>query len=420
VRPSPRLLRLATLGLLVSLAGFWWPGWVGLMAALAAPFLLVELSRVDRLSPIVTMRTPARVSVGQTVELGVGLMPRGRDWFDVCIRLETTGGLEAGPDWVARRLLGHEIQPIPVTVVARRRGEGRVVAVWFRVTGPLGLFESIHRIKVDCSLRISPNVGEVRHLAIIPNAAAGTAGSVPTTHGGAGTEFDELRAYMPGMDTRSIDWKASARHRELRARRYRQEQNQQLVLMLDNEAFDHADHAIHSGLALARTALAQGDQVALQVFGEQPRCWIPFGHGVRHFRRLLTALAELSPEDRPSNPVHAAHDLLARLRRRSMIVVLTDLRDPVRAELVVEAARFLQTKHPVVVLALRDPAQESIPVPRTLEDVAQALLRRNLDAERRRAVQRVRTAGISVVEVGPRGAAAALMQRYRVGKRRAG
>jgi len=101
-------------------------------------------------------------------------------------------------------------------------------------------------------------------------------------------------------------------------------------------------------------------------------------------------------------------------------VMFTDAGDPVRASLVAEAARVLETRHRVVVVALRDPQEDALPRPERLEDVAQTLLRRNLGAERERATHRLRTAGVSVVSVGPRGIAGALLQQYRSTKRRAG
>ena len=190
--------------------------------------------------------------------------------------------------------------------------------------------------------------------------------------------------------------------------------------MVDNHAFDGTDQAVHTGLALARSALAQGDRVALQLFGSAPRAWTPLGHGPRHLQRLLASLAESAPESAVSNPVHAAHALFARLRRRSLVVMFTDVGDPVRAELVADAVRILHAKHSVIVVALRDLERDEIPKPESLEDVGRALLRRTLEAERERAVKQLRSRGVSVVSTGPRGIAGALERKYRASKRRVG
>lgn len=417
--PTTRLLRLATAGLLVSVAGMSWP-WLLVLGVLAGVFVLGhELLELDGRSPIVAVQAPSRVRVGQAFEATVGAMPRGRTWFRVRVRLETDPGLDPVAEVCEEKVGGCGSHRFTMKITARRRGEAEIRAVWVRVTGPMGLLESVHRVPVGRSIRVSPNPVAVRQLSIAAKSKSAHAGGMPAVTTGAGTEFDELRPYVAGMDSRSIDWKSSARHRELRIRRYRQEQNQQLVLMLDNHCAG-GDQAALTGLALANTALTQGDRVALQLFGTEPRGWVPFGHGARHLQRLVSALGEHAPETVASNPVHAAHALAVRLRRRSMIVVFTDVSDPVRADLVAQAVRVLQARHRVLVVALRDPHDDDMPRPENLEDVARALLWRNLHAERNRATARLRAAGVSVIAAGPRRVAGALMQKYQAGKQRVG
>ncbi len=418
IRPTPRLLRIATAGLLVSLAGVWWPSLLAVGAMFAVPAILLELMGLDYKSPTVAVRAPSRVSVGDTLEATVGAMTRWQDWFGLRMQLETDAGLEPLHEVYEPRVQARRSHRFTVELKAKRRGPAEIRAVWVRVTGSLGLLEAVHRVEVEATTRVSPNLAAVRQLSAALHATGSHGGSVSVVTTGAGTEFDELRPYIAGMDSRSIDWKSSARHRELRVRRYRQEQNQQLVLMVDNHAFEGTDHAVHAGLALARTALAQGDRVALQLFGAEPVAFVPFGHGARHLQRLLTALGDAAPETVPSNPVHAAHALSVRLRRRSMVVLFTDAGDPVRGELVGEAARILQAKHRVIVVALRE--HEELPCPETLEDVAQALLQRNLAAERTRATERIRSGGVSVIAADPRSVSRTLLQRYRTSKRRVG
>lgn len=419
IRPTHRLLILATAGLFVSLAALWWP-WTAVLVLVAALGLLVaELMGLDVRPPGVTVQAPNRVSVGQTFEARVGLATT-RGVFRRRLSLECSEGLDAGMDVPDTRTPGARETALGIEVTARRRGTSEIRALRVRATGPLGLLEVVHRVEVARTIRVSPNLAVVRQLSAPSSTKGGHAGVVPIASTGAGTEFDELRPYIAGMDSRSIDWKSSARHRELRVRRYRQEQNQQLVLMVDNQAFDGTDQAVHTGLALARSALAQGDRVALQLFGSVPRAWTPLGHGPRHLQRLVASLAESAPEPAASNPVHAAHALFARLRRRSLVVMFTDVGDPVRAELVADAVRILHAKHSVIVVALRDLERDEIPKPESLEDVGRALLRRTLEAERERAVKQLRSRGVSVVSTGPRGIAGALERKYRASKRRVG
>lgn len=419
IRPTRRLLILATLGLLLSLASLWSPWAGGAVLLVSLGVSVAELIALEVRPPVVVMQTPDRVNVGQVFEARVRLASTRRT-FRRRLSLECSEGLDAGMNVLDTRTPGDGQTALAIEVTARRRGTSEVHALVVRAAGPLGLLEVEHRVEVARTIRVSPSLAVVRQLSAPSSTKGGHAGVVPIASTGAGTEFDELRPYIAGMDSRSIDWKSSARHRELRVRRYRQEQNQQLVLMVDNHAFDGTDQAVHTGLALARSALAQGDRVAMQLFGSAPRAWTSFGHGARHLQRLVASLAESAPEHVASNPVHAAHALFARLRRRSLVVMFTDVGDPVRAELVADAVRILHTKHRVIVVALRDLERDEIPKPESLEDVGRALLRRTLEAERERAVKQLRSRGVSVVSTGPRGIAGALERRYRASKRRVG
>jgi uncharacterized protein (DUF58 family) len=115
-----------------------------------------------------------------------------------------------------------------------------------------------------------PDVGSVRRAALRHfSSPQAFLGSKTERYVGDGSEFESLRQYVPGLDTRSIDWKASARHRKLVCRRFRAERNHQLVLAIDSghlmtvpiEGTTRLDHAIHAALLLSYVALRSGDRV---------------------------------------------------------------------------------------------------------------------------------------------------------------
>src|SRR5262249_31560064 len=152
---------------------------------------------------------------------------------------------------------------------------------------------------------------------------------------GDGGEFDSLTAYVPGMDVRAVDWKASARHRALRVRRFRLERNQRVITCLDTgrlmaepvQGLQRLDHAIHASLLLAHAALRSGDLVGLHAYGGDPKAWVAPTTGVRHVRQLTDACSELFAEDDETNHVLGLKDLLTRLSRRSLVVVFTEFVD---------------------------------------------------------------------------------------------
>lgn len=431
--PTPRLLRLFGVGLAVAtvlvLLHPW--TWMLLVAAwvIIGMLVLVDASSLLDAMPSMSVRLPASVGVGESIDVDVRLVPRATRRVALTLRCEGHGSLDAGAD-VEIATRGRPIVGA-LPMCAPSRGPGGLAAVWVRAAGRFGLLDRIERVRTAADTKVLPSLVAVRRLAI-PQRASDGRGGAPTVlrRHGSGTEFDEVQPYSAGMDTRAIDWKASARHGELRVRRFRLEQHQRVVVVLDTgrammehvDGLARIDHAIHTGLALAQVALANGDQVALHAYGVRPRAWVPPGSGLRHLRKLTRVVAELHADERESNPVHAVRDLMSRLNRRSIVVVISDVREPTSTELMTEALQSLARSHLVVLVALadgetRDPLAES---PASMETVARSLVLHDLAQERARALERLKGCGAHVLSSAPGVAATLLLQRYLDLKRRLG
>ena len=129
-------------------------------------------------------------------------------------------------------------------------------------------------------MRVYPNFRASAHFALLAaENQSRTTGVKQRQRRGAGLEFAELREYAQGDMPRHIDWKATARRRKLTTRAFRDEQDQQLVLLLDcgrrlravDDGQAHFDHALNAALLLAWVALRQGDRVGLLTFGGRDR-----------------------------------------------------------------------------------------------------------------------------------------------------
>ena len=167
-------------------------------------------------------------------------------------------------------------------------------------------------------------------------AASLYAGGYASAFRGAGIEFDELRPYEAGDDVRAIDWNATARRGETYVRRFREERDQTLVILLDVSASmgfgsvgrSKAQAAAHAAALLAAAASHAGDRVALVTFADEIRSELPPGRGEGHAWRLIeTAVADAARCEGTTDLAAAARHLHARRMRRSITVLLSDLRD---------------------------------------------------------------------------------------------
>ncbi len=109
---------------------------------------------------------------------------------------------------------------------------------------------------------------------------------------GEGAEFEALREYAPGFDSRFIDWKHSARHRKLLCKEFRTERNHQVIMAFDTgylmlepvDGVTRLDHAINAGLVLAWISLHGGDLVGTYGFDAAVRHYL--GADARHVELL--------------------------------------------------------------------------------------------------------------------------------------
>jgi uncharacterized protein (DUF58 family) len=245
---------------------------------------------------------------------------------------------------------------------------------------------------------------------------------------GDGTEFDSLKEYAPGDDHRSVDWKATARHKKLVARQFRAERNHQVVIAVDTghlmseplAGIPKVDHAINAALLLAYVSLRAGDRVGLATFDSRFGLYVEPKGGLRGFDVLSRMGAQVDYSDRETNFTLGLTSISQRLSRRSLIVVLTDFVDTVSAELMVENLDRLSRRHVVVFVALQDPALEATAAASPLDALAlnRAVVAGGLLRDREVVLRRLRRMGLYPVDAAPAQVSTRLINTYLDIKRR--
>lgn len=254
----------------------------------------------------------------------------------------------------------YEVRPI-------ERGRYEVEAAFARIWGPLGLVARQCRLGSAESVRVVPNFQALSRVALMATEdQVGRQGVRQVRRRGHGMEFDCLREYREGDQLRQIDWKATARHRRLIARQYEDEKNQQILVVFDcgrrmrarDGALSHFDHALNAGLLLSYVALNQGDTVGVATFGGDER-WIPGQRGPRAVRSIVDQLFDVQATMAPSDYTETARRLSHLQKRRSLIVVLTNLYDAESDELK-QMLGLLGRRHLVLVASLQEEAIDEL------------------------------------------------------------
>ncbi len=184
---------------------------------------------------------------------------------------------------------------------------------------------------------------------------------------GFSVEFAEHRPYFPGDDLRYLDWKVLAKRDKLFVRQFEQETNMRCYLLVDTsgsmgyggENGSKLDCAVRLAALLSYLVLRQGDAVGLALFSDRLRQFIPARRSSSHLHFLLEALEQVKAHGQ-THLRRVTEELSALLKRRSLIVVLSDLVDEDGA--LAKALRYLYRRgHDVLVLHLLAPEELTFP-----------------------------------------------------------
>ncbi|HEX5041732.1 MAG TPA: DUF58 domain-containing protein [Candidatus Polarisedimenticolaceae bacterium] len=290
-----------------------------------------------------------------------------------------------------------------------------------RLRSPLGLFGVRRFAGSPLPVRVYPDFGTVNRFALLAiDHKTSALGVRRRPRRGEGLELHQLREYREGDSLRQIDWKATSRRMRPISREYQAERDQQVVFLLDCGRTMHArdagrahfDHALNAALLLSWVALRQGDAVGLLTFGG-PMRWLPPTKGTGALTEVLHAVYDLETTTAVPDYTQAASDLIARQRRRALVVVLANLRDEDGEEMR-GALHLLGRRHLVLLASLRETVlEEALETPvASLPDALRVTAIHDYLAARRRAHQDLASHGVNLLDVRPSDLPIALVNRY--------
>jgi uncharacterized protein (DUF58 family) len=365
--PSPRLALAAALAsvLVVGLSG----------DAVLAPLVVVNgaLLAVAALDLVlapspgkleVRRSLPPAVTLGAEAEVVWTVRNPLRRALWVALADELAPSLRAETRRARARVPGGGTMRAATSIRPARRGRFTVRDLVVRVAGPLGLACVQATLTVPGTMRVYPSFRSKDEAELrIRKARILEVGLRSAQGRGAGTEFDQLREYTVDDEFRRIDWGATARLRRPIVRTYRAERNQTVLVLLDNgrvmagrvDGVPRVEHAVDAVMMLTAVATGLGDRCGVVAFDREVRAAVPPGSGQAQLGRVVEALYDLEPVLAESDYAGAFSQTLARFRRRTMLVVLTDLVAPAVDEWLAPALPLILREHVVVVAGVSDP-----------------------------------------------------------------
>jgi uncharacterized protein (DUF58 family) len=307
---------------------------------------------------------------------------------------------------------------IGLLAVSRRLGQVRWPTQPARLAGPLGLAWWSMRLEGDGRSTIIPAMLSLKESVI----GATFAGSRVSHAMGPGAQVEQLRDYRPGDSLRVIDWRATARRRQLVSRDFAEDQHLDVVVALDVGrtsrircgSLDRLGHYVNAAARLAQHVVAQDDRIGLVVFGDQPLAMLPPTRGHAGVVRVRELLGNVQSQNTDSNVIHAASQLLKRVHQRSLVVLMTDIEDATSEGQLVAALRLLRSRHLPFVVALSqlDMAAIADREPQEWLDPWLSIAAGYTLTQRERGIRALRATGAQVVLASPLDFERRLFEQY--------
>ena len=427
VYPDRRLIYLALVPALLSfgLLGTPWFLWplVGLDVLLGL-VIVADLATLPRRGAFSVERRAVRVaSLRKRHPVSLTVSNHSGRTFAVTVRDGVPHLLNPQPPEFALRMEGRSRTTWDYVLRPGRRGAFTFSHVHLKISSRLRLWQRLVDYPCETIVHVYPDMKQLRQYAILARTnRLSQVGVRRTRRIGLDHDFERLRDYTVDDNYKHIDWRATARRRKLTVKDFQATQSQRIVFLVDcgrmmtNEAagLSLLDHALNAVLMASYVALRHADSVGLICFSDAIHAYVPPRGGMNQMNRLLRASFDRFPQLVESRYDEAFRHLASHSRKRSLVVLVTNLIDEVNANQVDRYLTNLVGRHLPLGVLLRD---------RRLFDAAQighpqgdALWRAAAAAEilswRHQVLTDLQSKGALTLDVFPEQMTAPLVNRY--------
>ncbi|MFE3286165.1 DUF58 domain-containing protein [Streptomyces sp. NPDC059233] len=405
------------------------PSWTG-MLAVNAPLALacaVDYALAAPVRPLLLTRSgDTSVRLGETAEVHLTLTNPGTRTLRARIRdawppSSWLPGTEGPASRHALTVPSGERRRLTTRLRPTRRGDRQADRVTIRSYGPLGLLARQGTHRIPWTVRVLPPFTSRKHLPSRLARLRELDGRTSVLTRGEGTEFDSLRDYVPGDDTRSIDWRATARQNKVAVRTWRPERDRHILICLDTGRTSagrvgdapRLDSAMDAALLLAALATRAGDRVDLLAHDRRPRAQVQGRAAADVLPSFVNAMATLEPELVETDSRSMVSTILRSAPRRSLVVLLTSLDAAPVEEGLLPVLPQLTARHTVLLASVADPHVAAMAAARGDADaVYEAAAGTQSQSQRRRTADQLTRHGVHVVDATPDTLAPALADAY--------
>ncbi len=316
-------------------------------------------------------------------------------------------------------------QPFEAAYIAipGRRGNYQFGATHLRWEGPLGLIRRQASADNEASVKVYPNMLEVRKYDLmLRQNRLKELGLRHTRLTGEGTDFEGLREYRQGDSFRRINWKSTARRMRPITTEYQTERSQNIVTVIDVgrmmqstvDGLTKLDHVLNTVLLLGYVASGMGDRIGVLTFADKVQTFMRPKQGRNQFYKMLELLYQTEPEPVEPSYAGAINHLMHQQRRRSLAIVFTDISSGFGLDNLIASTIQLSKRHLTVVVTIKDPdvVERSEAAVADSDGVYQRMVAQKMLDERQIGLDKLKQYGVLTLDVSADKLSISVIDRY--------
>jgi uncharacterized protein (DUF58 family) len=333
-------------------------------AILAVDALVVVVALIDLATLLgsrrfrVVRRTSAVCSLGEPFPVELLIENLGRSGRSLQIRDDLPESMEPDLARFDAKIPRQGEAFLTYKVTPRRRGSYEFQQVYALISSRLGFWRRSIAWPCLSKVEVYPDIHQIaRYTLLARRDKLSAIGVRRSRRMGTDNEFERLRDYADGDEPRHLDWKATARRRKLTVRAHQVNQSQRILFLIDcgrmmagdtGGGLSPLDHAFNAMLIL------RGDQVGLLAYSDRIRAYVPPGGGATRINRMVHAVHNIFPELVEPRHDRAFVELERRCRKRSLVVLMTNVFDEVNARQIGDHLGNIVGRHLPLGVFLRD------------------------------------------------------------------
>ncbi|QDU59002.1 DUF58 domain-containing protein [Aeoliella mucimassa] len=340
-----------------------WP-LVVLIDTLLAVVALIDLLPLTQAKQLTVERHLGLIaSLGQPHKVSLTVVNRSSRQWPVWIRDGVVEHLEAEPSEFNVVLPAERRATLEYHLRPRRRGAFELTHTYLRVRSPWGFWSRYLQVPCHSRMNVYPDMKQLGEYALLARTnRLSLMGLRRTRRVGQDNEFERLRDYTIDDNYRHIEWRSTARRNKLTVKDFQANQSQRVMFMVDCgrmmtgtcEGVSLLDHALNAMLMLSYVALARKDQVGLMCFSNEIHTFVPPKGGSGQMNHLLHAAYDRFPQMVESRYDDAFLHLAAHVRKRTLVVLITNVIDDVNAHQIEKHLTAFTGRHLPMAVLLRD------------------------------------------------------------------